>query len=79
MNIQLESFKSLEGLELEDKKIETLKQINDTADKAYKSAVIVGLQTVRSALDKSSLDGDKKDHPLALEKLKDLSNRYLDE
>ncbi|WP_267402495.1 MULTISPECIES: hypothetical protein [unclassified Chryseobacterium] len=43
--------------------------------KSYKDALIVGLQTVATALSKSDKDGDKSEHPKALDKLESLARR----
>lgn len=55
-------------------KREILKTINDIAEKSYESALTVGLQTVATALSKSDNDGDKSEHPKALDKLKEIAN-----
>ncbi|PJJ67452.1 phage tail protein [Chryseobacterium geocarposphaerae] len=60
--------------ELKSYKREILKTINDIAEKSYESALTVGLQTVATALSKSDNDGDKSEHPKALDKLKEIAN-----
>ncbi len=62
-------------LELELKKDEILKRINDTATNSYESALNSGLQTVKTALSKSTFDGDEKDHPGVIDKLKEIAER----
>jgi len=56
-------------------KVEILEQINNTAMKSYENALAVGLQTVATALSKSDKDGDKSEHPKALDKLESLARR----
>ena len=60
-----------DGLELDDKKEKLLKRINDTAMKSYESALNSGLQTVKTALSKSTFDGDKDKHPDIIDSLHD--------
>ncbi|MFC0425388.1 hypothetical protein [Chryseobacterium scophthalmum] len=59
---------------LEREKIKILKTVNDIAEKSYESALTVGLQTVATALSKSDKDGDKSEHPKALDKLREIAN-----
>lgn len=65
----------IEALELEIKQDEILKRINDTTRKAYESALISGIATVRAALSKSTFDGDKGKHK---DKLTDLEAKAED-
>ena len=47
-----------------------LEQINMTVNKSYQGALLSGIETVATALSKSDDDGDKSEHPRAIEHLK---------
>ncbi|MCS3870490.1 hypothetical protein J3D55_003406 [Chryseobacterium ginsenosidimutans] len=47
-----------------------LEQINMTVNKSYQGALLSGIETVATALSKSDDDGDKSEHPQAIEHLK---------
>jgi len=64
----------LSSRNLRIKQKEILKQINDTAENAYESALISGLQTVKTSLSKSTFDGETKTHATAIKNLKKLAN-----
>ncbi|MEW7281331.1 hypothetical protein ABW636_22310 [Aquimarina sp. 2201CG1-2-11] len=54
---------------------EILKRINTTGEKAYESALLSGIETVKAALSKSTFDGDINTHNKAIVKLKVLAEK----
>ncbi|MEW7281338.1 hypothetical protein ABW636_22350, partial [Aquimarina sp. 2201CG1-2-11] len=49
---------------------EILKRINTTGEKAYESALLSGIETVKAALSKSTFDGDIGTHASKIRELK---------
>lgn len=61
--------------ELQQEKRKILSDVNDITMKSYQDGLVVGLQTVATALNKSDKDGDKSEHLKALNKLESIAKQ----
>ncbi len=71
INEEIKGITKDDKIEVRNKKKDLLKKINNTAMTSYDSALNSGLQTVKTALSKSTFDGDNEKHSGILDALND--------